>query len=189
MKTELDSFLTKNKNVIVVMTIGYPCVATREFLRLLADSRALKNALFLWISDHDPHAFQCYTTLKYGSAAMAWISPSTCVNRLELFGRHDFVILAATNSLPQVPKGIRSRFGCVVEVNVVTQASTSTILKERMDKFRHTLTASQISKIARKLSGLGARVIDNFITFIHKRWVNDIWSATTFEKVGHKVGH
>ncbi|KAL8961183.1 MAG: hypothetical protein Q9193_002225 [Seirophora villosa] len=86
MNTELDSFLTNNKNVIVIMTAGYPCVATREFLRLLADSRALKNALFLWISDHDPHAFQCYTTLKYGSAAMAWISPSTCVNRLELFG-------------------------------------------------------------------------------------------------------
>ncbi|KAL9014874.1 MAG: hypothetical protein Q9173_000493 [Seirophora scorigena] len=86
MNTELDSFLNKNRNVIVIMTAGYPCVATREFLRLLADNRALKNALFLWISDHDPHAFQCYTTLKYGSAAMAWISPSTCVNRLELFG-------------------------------------------------------------------------------------------------------
>lgn len=103
--------------------------------------------------------------------------------------RHDVVVLAATNSLPQVPKGIKSRFSSIVEVNVITQESTSTILLDRMDKFRHTLTESQISNIARKLSGLGAREIDNFITLIDKRLVNDLSSATTFGKVGHIVGH
>ncbi|KAL9020057.1 MAG: hypothetical protein Q9185_002671 [Variospora sp. 1 TL-2023] len=84
--TDLGSFVENNKDVIVIMTAGYSCLATREFLRLLIDSRALKNTLFLWISDHDPHAFQVYSSLKYGSAAMAWVAPSTRAKRLEFFG-------------------------------------------------------------------------------------------------------
>lgn len=99
------------------------------------------------------------------------------------------VILAATSSLPQVPKGINSQFAQIVKVDLITQASTLTILKERMDNFRHTLTASQISRIAGSLSGLGAREIDNFITGIHSLLVGDVHSATTFKEVGHKVDY
>ncbi|KAL9014873.1 MAG: hypothetical protein Q9173_000491 [Seirophora scorigena] len=96
--------------------------------------------------------------------------------------RHAVVILAATSNLPKVPKGIKSRFGQIIKVDVITHASTSTILKGRMDKFRHSLTGSQINKIARRLSGLGAREIDNFITALKQSLVHDVCSATAFEK-------
>ncbi|KAL8944145.1 MAG: hypothetical protein Q9216_000650 [Gyalolechia sp. 2 TL-2023] len=84
--TELDGFSEHTRDVIIVMTAGYPCLATREFLRLLVDCTKIPHSKFLWVSDHDPHGFQVYTTLKFGSASMAWIAPSTCVPKLEFFG-------------------------------------------------------------------------------------------------------
>lgn len=38
------------------------------------------------MSDHDPDAWTMYKTLKYGSMATAYLSPSLCIRRLEWGG-------------------------------------------------------------------------------------------------------
>lgn len=96
---------------------------------------------------------------------------------------HDVVIFAATNCMKKVPMSIVSRFTEIIEVDVLTQASTSTMLRNRLKPFRHTLTQPQIEYISSNSGKLGPREIHNFLWCIQKRRVVDLQTATTFQKV------
>ncbi len=52
----------------------------------LSDTSVSKNVPFIWVSDHDPDAWTMYKTLKYGSMATPYLSPSLCISRLEWGG-------------------------------------------------------------------------------------------------------
>ncbi|KAJ4508605.1 hypothetical protein HRR83_007555 [Exophiala dermatitidis] len=69
------------RGVFLVTTGGYPDVATREFLHILARHRAFKTVPFLYISDGDPNGIEIYAVLKFGSKACAFAAPQmTCPN-------------------------------------------------------------------------------------------------------------
>ncbi|KAI4172384.1 MAG: hypothetical protein LQ343_003643 [Gyalolechia ehrenbergii] len=134
LNTSFTGFVNHAREIIVIMTAGYPCLATREFLRLLADNRSFANTQFLWLSDHDPHGFQVYTTLKFGSAAMAWVAPSTCVPRLEFFGptlRHVEELLDQSEAEKRAD--IKAQHPSLTDREVVSRAKD--VMKSTRNKF------------------------------------------------------
>ncbi|KAL8899133.1 MAG: hypothetical protein Q9207_006351, partial [Kuettlingeria erythrocarpa] len=74
------------KDVIVVMTAGYPSGATKEFLHMLSEDRNLVDKPFLYFGDHDMQGFQIFQTIKYGSKSAAWASASMVCPRLQYVG-------------------------------------------------------------------------------------------------------
>ncbi|KAL8735434.1 MAG: hypothetical protein Q9166_000980 [cf. Caloplaca sp. 2 TL-2023] len=74
------------KNVLFVMTSGFPSTATKEYLHLLSRNPKLENVPFLYFSDHDMSGFTIFQTLKYGSKNSAWASKSMICPQLEYAG-------------------------------------------------------------------------------------------------------
>ncbi|KAI9741407.1 MAG: hypothetical protein M1834_003124 [Cirrosporium novae-zelandiae] len=74
------------RDIIFVMTAGYPDQATREFLVCLSRDETLKDVPFLFFADHDANGFEIYLTLKMGSKNMAWASQSQACGRLTYAG-------------------------------------------------------------------------------------------------------
>ncbi|KAG8531270.1 uncharacterized protein KY384_004628 [Bacidia gigantensis] len=72
--------------VIVVMTAGYPSLATREFLHLLSKSPMLNDVPFLYFSDHDFQAAEIFKCLKYGAAHSAESSEQMVCSQLSWAG-------------------------------------------------------------------------------------------------------
>ncbi|KAL9028600.1 MAG: hypothetical protein Q9196_003060 [Gyalolechia fulgens] len=134
LNTSLTGFANHARDVIIIMTAGYPCLATREFLRLLAENKSLENAQFLWLSDHDPHGFQVYTTLKFGSASMAWVGPSTCIPRLEFFGpTRSQVEEVLDQTEAQKGEDIKARHPSLSDTEVASKAKD--VMKSTRNKF------------------------------------------------------
>ncbi|KAL8945388.1 MAG: hypothetical protein Q9211_000097 [Gyalolechia sp. 1 TL-2023] len=134
LNTSLTGFANHSRDIIVIMTAGYPCLATREFLRLLAENESLEDTQFLWLSDHDPHGFQVYTTLKFGSASMAWVGPSTCVPRLEFFGpTRSQVEEVLDQSEAQKGEDIKARHPSLSDTEVASKAKD--VMKSTRNKF------------------------------------------------------
>ncbi|KAL8831606.1 MAG: hypothetical protein Q9170_005224 [Blastenia crenularia] len=74
------------KDVLVVITAGFPSGATKEFLHLLANDRRLKEVSFLYFANHDMQGFSIYQTLKYGSQNSAWASSIMVCPQLQHVG-------------------------------------------------------------------------------------------------------
>ena len=64
----------------------YATVASRGFINRLSETPVLEKVPFIWVSDHDPYAWTMYKTLKYGSMATPYLSPSLCISELEWGG-------------------------------------------------------------------------------------------------------
>lgn len=76
------------KRGVVVTGKGYPDVATREVVRLLAAARRSDGArlrMFVLV-DLDPHGVDIAATYRFGSVAMAWENHRLAVHRLEWVG-------------------------------------------------------------------------------------------------------
>ncbi|KAI4113262.1 MAG: hypothetical protein LQ345_005715 [Seirophora villosa] len=74
------------KNVLLVMTAGFPSSATKEYLHLLSQSSKLRNVPFLYFGDHDMQGFTIFQALKYGSKNAAWGSKAMVCPQLEYAG-------------------------------------------------------------------------------------------------------
>ncbi|KAL8933315.1 MAG: hypothetical protein Q9211_005849 [Gyalolechia sp. 1 TL-2023] len=74
------------KNVLLVMTAGYPSSATKEYLHLLSQNPKLQAVPFLYFGDHDMGGFTIFQTLKYGSKNSAWASKMMVCPQLEYCG-------------------------------------------------------------------------------------------------------
>lgn len=73
---------------VVVTGKGYPDVATREAVRLLAGARTSRGPplrVFVLV-DMDPHGVQIAATYRFGSVAMAWENHRLAVQRAEWVG-------------------------------------------------------------------------------------------------------
>lgn len=68
---------------VVVTGKGYPDVATREVVRMLADVGKLR--VFVLV-DMDPHGIEIMATYRFGSVAMAWENHRLAVERVEWLG-------------------------------------------------------------------------------------------------------
>lgn len=78
----------RGKKGIVVTGKGYPDVATREVVRLLAETMrkdGTRLALF-GLVDMDPHGVEIMATYRFGSVAMAWENHRLAVGRVEWLG-------------------------------------------------------------------------------------------------------
>lgn len=77
------------KRGVVVTGKGYPDVATREVVRLLAAARRSSDGarlrMFVLV-DLDPHGVDIAATYRFGSVAMAWENHRLAVHRLEWVG-------------------------------------------------------------------------------------------------------
>lgn len=74
------------KDVLLVMTGGFPSSATKEYLHLLSQSTKLEGVPFLYFGDHDMGGFTIFQTLKYGSKNSAWASGIMVCPQLEYCG-------------------------------------------------------------------------------------------------------
>ncbi|KAL9014040.1 MAG: hypothetical protein Q9173_001290 [Seirophora scorigena] len=74
------------KNVLLVMTAGFPSSATKEYLHLLSQNSKLRGVPFLYFGDHDMQGFTIFQALKYGSKNAAWSSKAMVCPQLEYAG-------------------------------------------------------------------------------------------------------
>lgn len=67
------------KDVIIIMTAGFPDSATKEIIHLLSTNKRMERTPFLYFGDHDTAGYTIFQCLKYGSRTSAWVSPiSVC---------------------------------------------------------------------------------------------------------------
>lgn len=72
---------------VVVTGKGYPDVATREVVRLLAEAGKGRRSLEVFaLVDMDPHGVEILATYRFGSVAMAWENHRLAVERAEWLG-------------------------------------------------------------------------------------------------------
>lgn len=73
---------------IVVTGKGYPDVATREVVRMLAGVRRWNGEVLRMfvLVDMDPHGIEIMATYRFGSVAMAWENHRLAVERVEWVG-------------------------------------------------------------------------------------------------------
>lgn len=74
------------KNVIIIMTAGFPDSATKEILHLLSTNKRMTRTPFLYFGDHDTVGYSIFQCLKYGSRTSAWVSPISVCPQLEYAG-------------------------------------------------------------------------------------------------------
>ncbi|KAL8751776.1 MAG: hypothetical protein Q9184_005956, partial [Pyrenodesmia sp. 2 TL-2023] len=74
------------KDVLLVMTGGFPSSATKEYLHLLSQSTKLQDVPFLYFGDHDMQGMTIFQTLKYGSKNAAWGSKTMVCPQLSYAG-------------------------------------------------------------------------------------------------------
>ncbi|KAL8682527.1 MAG: hypothetical protein Q9186_001474 [Xanthomendoza sp. 1 TL-2023] len=74
------------KNVLMVMTGGFPSSLTKEYLHLLSTHKQLQGIPFLCFVDHDMGGFSIFQTLKYGSKNSAWASKTMVCPQLKYAG-------------------------------------------------------------------------------------------------------
>lgn len=72
---------------VVVTGKGYPDVATREVVRLLAEAGKGGGSLEVFaLVDMDPHGVEILATYRFGSVAMAWENHRLAVEKAEWLG-------------------------------------------------------------------------------------------------------
>jgi len=74
------------KDVIIIMTAGFPDSATKGLLHLLSMNKRMARKPFLYFGDHDTAGYSIFQCLKYGSKTSAWVSPISVCPQLEYAG-------------------------------------------------------------------------------------------------------
>ncbi|KKY19357.1 putative meiosis-specific topoisomerase spo11 [Phaeomoniella chlamydospora] len=89
-KSTIDRMYQSNKegqrNMLFVLTGGFSDIPSREFLHLLSKDPTLQETPFVFLSDHDPSAFEIYSNMKYGSKSYAWASHICSCPQLQWIG-------------------------------------------------------------------------------------------------------
>ncbi|KAL8662402.1 MAG: hypothetical protein Q9202_004723 [Teloschistes flavicans] len=146
------------KDVLVVMTGGFPSSATKEFLHMLCHDRNLEAVPFLYFGDHDMQGFTIYQTIKYGSKNSAWASPSMVCPNVIYVGPTKRDLLEMTDKFGMVWRdGYRTTNP---EANDIALSNDFSIWKRTMDqkvkgKFvGHTQKDREVHKAFRKIGWL-----------------------------------
>ncbi|KAM0684045.1 endodeoxyribonuclease [Mitosporidium daphniae] len=71
-------------NFVAITGKGYPCVSTRQFLRLL--SLKYPNIPIFGLFDCDPYGMDIYYVYKYGSRNLSYESDSSVISSIQLLG-------------------------------------------------------------------------------------------------------